>query len=54
VERPKQRWLEDAENDLSELKVKKWKQMATNGDKLASVVKEVKVLKGLYKQSINQ
>jgi hypothetical protein len=39
LERPQFRWLEDAENDLSELKVKNWKQMANNGDKLASVVK---------------
>jgi hypothetical protein len=47
-------WLEDAENDLSELKVKKFKQKAHTGDKLESVVKEAKVDKELYRQSINQ
>jgi hypothetical protein len=45
---------EDAENDLSEPKVKKFKQKANTWDKLASVVKEAKVVKGLHKQSMNQ
>jgi hypothetical protein len=46
-------WLKDAENDLQEPKVKRWSQMANNREELAFVVKEVKVLGGLYSQGIN-
>lgn len=36
-------WLEDAENDLGELEMKRWKQKAINGKEQASVIKEAKV-----------
>jgi hypothetical protein len=30
VVKPRLRWLEDAENDVRELKVKRWKQKSSN------------------------
>jgi hypothetical protein len=36
--------LEDADNDLRELMVKRWSQKTNNTEKLMSVVKKVKVL----------
>jgi hypothetical protein len=40
------RWLDDVENDLRVMNIKRWKKKAQNGDKWASVIKEAKVLKG--------
>jgi hypothetical protein len=37
-------WLEDAENDLGELEMKRWKQKEINRKESASVIKEAKVL----------
>jgi hypothetical protein len=41
-----QRRLEDAENDLRELKEKRWTQKADIREELAFVVKEIRVLRG--------
>jgi hypothetical protein len=41
------RLLEDAENDLRELKVKRWKINAKDIEEWVSVVHEVKVLRGI-------
>jgi hypothetical protein len=42
-----QRWLEDVENYILELKVKRWSQEANNREELAFVIKEARVFKGL-------
>jgi hypothetical protein len=41
VERPRLRWLEDVENDVSELKVTRWKEKANNKEEWTSALKEV-------------
>jgi hypothetical protein len=38
------RWLEDVENNLWEMKVKRWRKKAVDREKWASVIKEAKVL----------
>lgn len=43
--RPKLRWMEDVEKDLWELKFKRWRQMAVDREKWASVIKEGKAVK---------
>jgi hypothetical protein len=43
--RPRLRWLEDAENGILGLKLKKWKEKANNKEQWASVVKKTNVLK---------
>jgi hypothetical protein len=40
------RYLENQENDLRELKAKRWKYMANDTEEWASVVNEAKVLRG--------
>jgi hypothetical protein len=40
------RWLEDAENDLREVELKRWRQKANHGEEWASFIKEDKVLRG--------
>jgi hypothetical protein len=40
------RWLDDVENDLRVVKVKRWRKKAQNREEWASVIKEAKVLKG--------
>jgi hypothetical protein len=42
--RPRQRWLEDTENDLQELEVSKRRQKANKKEQQTSVVKTVRVL----------
>jgi hypothetical protein len=49
VGRPRLRWLGDAENDLRELKVNKWRQKANNKEEWTSVIKETEVHRGLQK-----
>jgi hypothetical protein len=46
VGRPRLRWLDDVENDLRVIKVKRWRKKAQNREERASVVKEAKVLRG--------
>ena len=38
--RPRLRWLEDAEKDLREMKVKTWRQKIVDREEWASVIKE--------------
>jgi hypothetical protein len=45
VGRPRLRWLDEVENVLRVMKVKKWKKNAQNREEWASVIKEAKVLK---------
>jgi plasmid maintenance system killer protein len=40
------RWLDDVENDLRVMKIKRWRKKAQNREDWASVIKEAKVLKG--------
>jgi hypothetical protein len=47
------RLLEDVENDLQELKLKRWRQKASQGEKCTSVIKETKVFEGQYSQRIS-
>jgi hypothetical protein len=47
VGRSKLRWLEDVENDLQELKVKRWRQKPNNVEKRAFAVNDVKSFGGL-------
>jgi hypothetical protein len=51
VRRPILEWLEDEENDLWEVKVKRWRQKANNGKEFA---KEIKVLSGLHSQELSK
>jgi hypothetical protein len=46
VKRERFSWLDDAENDLRKLKMKRWRQKANNIEKLPSLLKEAKVLRG--------
>jgi hypothetical protein len=51
VERPRLSWLEDGENDLRELKMKRWRQMVNNGKQGAWAVKEAKVKRVVQRRS---
>jgi hypothetical protein len=44
--RPRLRWLDDAEKDLQEMKVKSLLQKAVNKEEWASIIKEAKALRG--------
>ena len=44
--RPRMRWLEDVEKDLREMKVKRGRQKEVDMEEWASVINEVKVLRG--------
>jgi hypothetical protein len=44
------RWLDDVENDLRVMKVKRWRKKAQNREEWASVIKKAKVLKGWQSQ----
>jgi hypothetical protein len=46
VGRPKLRWLDDVENNLRVMKIKRWRKKAQNREEWASVIKEANVLKG--------
>jgi len=42
------RWINDVEDDLRKLGVKRWRRKALNGEEWASIIREAKVkLKGL-------
>jgi hypothetical protein len=44
---PRLRWINDVEDDLQKLGVKRWRTKALNREELASIIKEAKVkLKG--------
>lgn len=43
--RPRLRWLEDAEKDPWEMKLKRWQLKAEDGEEWASVIKEAKALR---------
>ncbi|KAJ9575634.1 hypothetical protein L9F63_007495 [Diploptera punctata] len=47
--RQKLRWLDKVEEDLRQLKVKRWRQKASNREEWG-VMKKAKVLRGLYSQ----
>jgi hypothetical protein len=51
--RPGLRWLKDAEKDLWEIKVKRWQWQAVYREEWASVIKEVKALRGPHSQRIS-
>jgi hypothetical protein len=38
--------LEDTENDLRELKMKRWRQTPNDGEQMASGVKKIRALRG--------
>jgi len=40
------RWLEDAEKDLKEMRVKKWRQKPVDREERASVIKGAKAFRG--------
>jgi len=44
--RPRLRWLEDAEKDLREMKVKRRRQKAVDREEWVSVIKAAKALRG--------
>ena len=44
-ERPRFRWREDVEEDLGEMKVKRWQHKAVDREERASVCKEVKAVR---------
>jgi hypothetical protein len=44
-------WLEDAENDLGELEMKRWKQKANNRKEYASVIKRLVFLHNIQLRS---
>jgi hypothetical protein len=46
VDRPRLRWLDDVENYLRVMKIKRWRKKAQNREEWAFVIKEAKVLKG--------
>jgi hypothetical protein len=48
--RPRKRWVEDVEEDLRKMGVRGWRRTAKEKNEWADVIKEVKVLQGLYRQ----
>ena len=52
--RPGFRWLEDAENDLREMKFKRWRQKAVDREKQASAIKKARAVRGQERQGIRK
>jgi hypothetical protein len=52
--RPRLRWLEDVENGLREVKVKRWRQTAVDREEWASVIREAKPLRGPQSQGVSK
>jgi hypothetical protein len=48
------RWLEDAEKDLRENKVKRWRQEAVDRVEWASIIREAKALSGSWSQGVSK
>ena len=46
MRRHRLRWLEDIEKDLREMKVKRWRQRAVDGEEWRPIIKEAKGLRG--------
>jgi hypothetical protein len=44
IDRPRKRWLDDIEEDLTLMKVKRWRKEATEREVWAKIVWEAKVL----------
>jgi hypothetical protein len=44
--RPRLRWLEDAEKNMLEMKVKRWRQKAVEREDWAFVIKEAQARRG--------
>jgi len=42
---PRMRWLEDVEKNLREMKLKRWRQKAVDGEERASTITEAKALR---------
>jgi hypothetical protein len=47
TDRPRKRWLEDIEEDLRLMKVKRWRNKAAEREVCAKIVWEAKALHGL-------
>ena len=48
------RWLETVQNDLQEMKVKRWRQKALRREEWASIIKEAKAVRGPYSQGVSK
>ena len=48
------RWLEDVENDLRQINVKRRRQQAVDREKKASVIKEAKAVRGPKSQEVSK
>jgi hypothetical protein len=53
MERPRLRQLEDTENDLQEVKLKRWRQKANNREKRL-LQKEAEPLTGPWSQGVSE
>jgi hypothetical protein len=51
--RPTLRWSEDVEDDLRNMKVKRWRQKAVDRVEWASINKKAKTLRGPYCQGVS-
>jgi len=51
---PRLRWLEDAEKNLWDMKVKRWRQKAVDREEWASAIKEPKARRRSYSQGSKQ
>lgn len=51
--RPRLRWLEDAEKDPWEMKVKRWRLKAVDREEWAPVMKEAKALRQPWSQGVS-
>jgi hypothetical protein len=51
VERPRKRWLDEVEQDLKQMEVRRWRRQAQNSDKLRSILKETKVLQSFSEKN---
>jgi hypothetical protein len=46
VEKPRKRWLDDAENDLKKMGVRGWRKIAKDRDAWKLILKEARILHG--------
>ena len=47
IGRPRLRWLDDMEDDLRKMKVKRWRTKAKDRQEWNSIIREAKILNGL-------
>ena len=52
--RPRLRWLEDAEKNLWDKKVKRWRQKAVDREEWSSAMKESKACRRPYSQGVSR